>query len=69
MVLGKALSAGVRALSQAAVVYGLAFLIGVKLNWNPLALVGVLTIVVLAAILFKLNNCLLRVSSLRFRTK
>jgi ABC-2 type transport system permease protein len=52
LVLGKALSAGVRALSQAVVVYGLAFLLAVKINWNPLALAGVLTIVVLAAILF-----------------
>jgi len=42
----------VRALSQAVVVYGLAFLLGVKINWNPLALAGVLTIVSLAAVLF-----------------
>ena len=41
-----------RALSQAVVVYGLAFLLGVKINWNPLALAGVLTIVSLAAVLF-----------------
>jgi hypothetical protein len=32
MLLGKALSAGVRALSQAAVVYGLGFLLGLKFN-------------------------------------
>ncbi len=52
LVLGKALSAGVRALSQAIIVYALALLLGVKLNWHPLALLGVLAIVVLGAALF-----------------
>ena len=52
LVLGKGLSAGVRSLSQAAVVYGLALLLGVKLNWNLLALLNVMVIVVLAATLF-----------------
>jgi len=41
LVLGKALSAGVRSLSQVAIVYTLALLLGVRVNWNPLALVGV----------------------------
>jgi ABC-2 type transport system permease protein len=46
------LSAGIRTLSQAVVVYGLSQLLGVKLNWSPLALLNVLVIVVLAATLF-----------------
>jgi ABC-2 type transport system permease protein len=52
LVLGKALSAGVRSLSQAVVIYAVALLLGVKLNWNPLALLGVLAAVVLGAALF-----------------
>src|ERR1019366_2751754 len=52
LVLGKGFSAGVRTLSQAAIVYGLSLLLGVKLNWSPLALLNVLVIVVLAATLF-----------------
>jgi len=52
LVLGKGLSAGVRTLSQVLVVYSLAFLLGVKLNWSPLALLNVLAIVILAATLF-----------------
>jgi ABC-2 type transport system permease protein len=52
LVLGKALSAGVRALSQAIIIYGLALLIGVNIDWNPLALLGVLLAVLLGAALF-----------------
>jgi ABC-2 type transport system permease protein len=52
LVLGKALSAGVRSLSQAVIIYAVSLLLGVKLNWNPLALVGVLLVVVLGAALF-----------------
>lgn len=52
LVLGKALSAGVRSLSQAVIIYAVALLLGVKLNWNPLALAGVLAVVVLGAALF-----------------
>ncbi len=52
LVLGKALSAGVRALSQAVIIYAVALLLGVKLNWHPLALAGVLVVVVLGAALF-----------------
>jgi ABC-2 type transport system permease protein len=49
LVLGKALSAGVRALSQAVIIYVLALLLGVNINWNPLALIGVLLVVFLGA--------------------
>ncbi len=49
LVLGKALSAGVRALSQAVIIYLLALVLGVQVNWNPLALLGVLLVVFLGA--------------------
>jgi ABC-2 type transport system permease protein len=52
LVLGKALSAGVRGLSQAVIVYLLAWLLGVKMNWNPLALLGVAVAVLLGAAVF-----------------
>jgi ABC-2 type transport system permease protein len=52
LVLGKALSAGVRALSQAVIIYALARALGVSINWNPLALLGVLLVVVLSAAFF-----------------
>ncbi|MFL6213329.1 MAG: ABC transporter permease [Blastocatellia bacterium] len=52
LVLGKALSAGVRALSQALIIFVLALALGVKLRWQPLALLGVLAIVVIGAALF-----------------
>ena len=52
LVLGKGFSAGVRTLSQAAIVYALSLLLGVKLNWSPLALLNVIVLVVLAATLF-----------------
>lgn len=52
LVLGKALSAGVRGLTQAAIVYVLALLLGVQMNWNPLNLLGVFVIVILGAACF-----------------
>jgi ABC-2 type transport system permease protein len=52
LVLGKGFSAGIRSLSQTIIVYGLSLLLGVKLNWTPLALVNVLIIVILGATLF-----------------
>ena len=52
LVLGKALSAGVRGLSQAGMVYLLAWLLGVKMNWHPLALLGVGATVLLGAAVF-----------------
>lgn len=52
LVLGKALSAGVRALSQALIIFVLALILGVRINWHPLALLGVLAAVILGAILF-----------------
>ncbi|MGA7192013.1 MAG: ABC transporter permease [Anaerolineales bacterium] len=52
LVLGKALSAGVRSLVQAVFIYILALLLSVQLNWNPIALLGVLIIVMLGAAFF-----------------
>jgi ABC-2 type transport system permease protein len=52
LALGKALSGGVRALSQAIVVYILAVLLGVSMNWNPLNLLGVVALIILAAATF-----------------
>jgi len=52
LVLGKALSAGIRALTQVVIIYMIAVGLGVPLNWNPLALIGVVAIVFLGATLF-----------------
>jgi len=52
LVVGKALSAGVRALSQALIVYLLSFFIGVGINLNPLNILGVAAVIVLGAGLF-----------------
>lgn len=52
LVLGKALSAGARALSQAVIIYLLALVLGVRLSWNPLALLGVVLLVLLGAACF-----------------
>ncbi|BAY43869.1 ABC-2 type transporter [Scytonema sp. HK-05] len=52
MVLGKSLSSGVRSLPQIVIIYGLSLLLGVKLNFNPLAIVGVVLIVIMGAVCF-----------------
>jgi len=52
LVLGKALSAGVRGLSQAVIIYLLALVLGVSINWNPIAIAGVLLFVLVGAALF-----------------
>ncbi len=52
LVLGKALSAGVRGLAQAVIIYILALVLGVQMDWNPLALLGVLGVVLLGAAFF-----------------
>ncbi len=52
LVLGKALSAGVRGLAQAVIIFLLALILGVHVNWHPLALLAVLLIVVLGAAFF-----------------
>ena len=52
LVLGKALSAGVRALILVIIIYLLALVLGVQMNWNPLALLGVLFVALLGAAFF-----------------
>jgi ABC-2 type transport system permease protein len=52
LVAGKALSAGVRGLTQALFVYLLSFIIGVNLNLNPFAILGVIVVVTLGAAMF-----------------
>jgi ABC-2 type transport system permease protein len=52
LVLGKSFSAGARALPQAIVIYILSLLLGVHINWNPLALLGVVFLVVIGATCF-----------------
>jgi ABC-2 type transport system permease protein len=51
-VTGKALGAGVRALSQAFVIFILALLLGVKLHWTVLGVIGSLLTVVVGASFF-----------------
>ena len=52
LVLGKALSAGLRSLSQALIIYLLAVLLGVHIDWSPLALIEVALVVLLGAAFF-----------------
>ncbi len=52
IVLGKALSAGVRGLSQGVIIYILSAIIGVHLNPNPFAILAVLTVLMLGAAVF-----------------
>jgi ABC-2 type transport system permease protein len=59
LVLGKAVSAGLRALTQAFIVYALALLLGVSMRWNPLALLGVLVAVMLGAAFFSTFSLLI----------
>jgi len=52
IVAGKALSAGLRSLSQALIVFVLAMVLGVGVTSNPLNIIGVVIIVLLAAAIF-----------------
>ena len=52
LVLGKALSAAERGLSQAVIIYLLAIIIGVHINWSVLSVLGVLLVVILGSSLF-----------------
>ncbi len=52
LVLGKALSAGGRGLSQAVLVYGLALLLGIQVRFAPEAIVGVIALIVLGSAVF-----------------
>lgn len=52
LVIGKALSASVRGLSQAVIVYLLAFVMGVGIDLDPLNVVGVVALIALGSALF-----------------
>jgi ABC-2 type transport system permease protein len=52
LVMGKAISAGLRGLAQALIVYLLAVVLGVGMDWNPFSLIGVLFVVMLGAAFF-----------------
>jgi len=52
LVLGKALSAGVRSISQVVLIYILCLITRVHLSWNPLHLLGIVFVVVLGAACF-----------------
>jgi ABC-2 type transport system permease protein len=52
LVLGKALSAGIRCIPLMIIIYILAALLSVHIIWNPLHIIGVLVLLVLGAILF-----------------
>lgn len=52
LVTGKALAAGIKALAQGIIIYILALILGVHVDWNPLSLIGTLAVVILGAALF-----------------
>lgn len=59
MVLGKALASGIRSLSQVAIIYLLCLLLGVKLNLHPLAIAGVILVVLLGAACFTIFSLII----------
>ncbi len=59
LVLGKALSAGLRALVQAVFIYLLAWLLGVHLKWRLPSLLGVGVVVVLGATAFSIFSLII----------
>jgi ABC-2 type transport system permease protein len=59
LVLGKSLSAGVRALSQAMIVYVLAVLLGVDISLNVLHILGVMAVIVLGSALFSMLSLII----------
>lgn len=59
LVLGKALSASVRGISQAVIVYALAIALGIDPSLNPLAIAGVLLVAVLGAMLFSILSMII----------
>jgi ABC-2 type transport system permease protein len=52
LVFGKALSAGVRSISQAIIIYLFSLFLKVQLNWSPLNLIEILFIIIISAALF-----------------
>jgi ABC-2 type transport system permease protein len=52
LVIGRALAAGFRGLSQIFIIYALSFFLGINLRWNFLAFLGVLATVLLGGAIF-----------------
>lgn len=52
LVLGRAIAAGIRSLSQVLIIYILSFLLGIHLKLDPLSILGVLFMVLLGGALF-----------------
>lgn len=52
LVLGKAISTGIRAIAQATLIYGLGLLLGVHVAWRLCALAGVAVVIVMGAMIF-----------------
>jgi ABC-2 type transport system permease protein len=52
LVLGKAVSSGIRGLTQAVIVYALAFSLGIRLSFQPLDMIGVAALICLGSALF-----------------
>lgn len=61
LVLGKGFSSGVRGLSQTLIILPVAYLLGVNINWSPLNLLGIFTVVVLGAIVFSTFSLLIAI--------
>lgn len=52
LIIGRAIAAGIRSLSQIFIVYFICYFLGVHLNWNPLALLGIMAMVMLGGAIF-----------------
>jgi ABC-2 type transport system permease protein len=61
-VTGKALGAGVRALSQAVVVLALAIILGVQIDWSVIGVLGTLVTVVIGAAFFATVSMLIAIA-------
>lgn len=59
LVSGKALSAGLRGMAQAFIIYLLGLMLGVEMNWNPLALLGVAFTIILGAACFSVFSLII----------
>jgi ABC-2 type transport system permease protein len=59
LVLGRALSAGARALPQAVIIYILCLLVGVHMDYSVLAILGVVAAVVLGACIFAIFSMII----------
>lgn len=59
LVLGKAISAGLRSLPLTVIIYALAAILSVRIDWNPLHVLGVLTMVMLGAMFFSTFSLIL----------